>query len=178
MELTSAADRVSDVPPQERRLAKMPIENRNLLVGTRLVANYKKQRYVCTIEAAEGGEGVVYVLEDGTRHKSPSAAGSKVMGGGAVNGWRFWGLEGEEPAAATEPAAAAAKPAKARKSRKLIYKLPNQAGVAEGKTKWFCTACLKSFVVEGDSEPQVCPEGHLIDDPELTGSVGTVEAEG
>ena len=72
----------------------MAIENRNLEAGTRLVANYKKQRYVCTVEAE--GEGVAYVLEDGTRHKSPSAAGMKVMGGKAVNGWRFWSLEGEE----------------------------------------------------------------------------------
>ena len=34
---------------------------------------------------------------------------------------------------------------------------------------------MKSFVAEGDAEPQVCPEGHLIDDPELTGSVGALE---
>ena len=51
---------------------------------------------ICTVEAAEGGEGVVYVLEDGSSHKSPSAAGMKVMGGKAVNGWRFWTREGEE----------------------------------------------------------------------------------
>ena len=75
----------------------MAIENRNLEAGTRLVANYKKQRYVCTVAAAEGGEGVVYVLEDGSRHKSPSSAGMRVMGGGAVNGWRFWSLEVEAP---------------------------------------------------------------------------------
>ena len=61
----------------------MVIENRNLEAGARLVANYKKSRYVCTVEAAEEGEGVVYVLEDGSKHKSPSAAGSKVMGGKA-----------------------------------------------------------------------------------------------
>src|SRR3989338_8622206 len=82
----------------------MAVENRNLLAGTRLVANYKKQRYVCTVEAGEGGEGIVFVLEDGGRHKSPSAAGSKVMGGKAVNGWRFWTVEGEEPKAVPQPA--------------------------------------------------------------------------
>jgi len=32
------------------------IEDRNLAVGTRLIANYKKARYVCTVEAAEGGD--------------------------------------------------------------------------------------------------------------------------
>jgi hypothetical protein len=156
----------------ERR-AEMAIENRNLLAGTRLVAYYKKQRYVCTIEAAEEGEGVVYVLEDGSRHKSPSAAGMKVMGGKAVNGWRFWSLEGDAPEPKAEPTE---KPAKARKGRKLIYRAPNQQGIAQDKSRWFCTACMKSFVQDGKDEPQVCPEGHRIDDPELTGAVGAAES--
>jgi hypothetical protein len=55
----------------------MAIENRNLPVGTRIWANYKKTRYVCTVEADEEGGTPAFVLEDGTRHKSPSAAGSK-----------------------------------------------------------------------------------------------------
>ena len=75
----------------------MAIEDRNLKVGTRLVATYKKHAYVCTVEAGEGGEGVAFVLEDGTRFKSPSAVASSVMGGKAVNGWRFWTVEGEQP---------------------------------------------------------------------------------
>jgi len=145
------------------------IEDRNLAVGTRLIANYKKARYVCTVEAAESGEGVVYALEGGKRHKSPSSAGMEVMGGKAVNGWRFWTVEGDAPAASEAPAAPATeRPAKTRKARKAIYKVPNQQGVAQGKTKWFCTACMRSFVQDGDAEPQVCPEGHRIDDPELT----------
>jgi hypothetical protein len=142
----------------------MAIENRNLEVGTRLVANYKKQAYVCTVEPAEEGEGVVFVLEDGTKHRSPSAAGSKVMGGKAVNGWRFWSLDGEEKPA-KEPSE---KPARAKKARKAIYKTPNQQGVAEGKTKWFCTTCMKSFVKDGHDEPQTCPEGHSINALEET----------
>jgi hypothetical protein len=139
------------------------------------VANYKKARYVCTVEADEDGK-LVFVLEDGKRFKSPSSAASAVMGGSAANGWRFWSLEGQEPKAqATEPAAA--KPARTatKKAKKLIFKSPSQAGVAEGKTKWFCSACMKSFDADGDAEPQVCPEGHRIDDPELTGTVGTPE---
>ena len=44
----------------------MPIENRDLPVGTRLEANYKKVRYVCTVEAGEDGK-VAFVLEDGQR---------------------------------------------------------------------------------------------------------------
>ena len=141
----------------------MPIENRTLLVGTRLVANYKKQRYVCTIEAAEGGEGVVFVLEDGTRHKSPSAAGSKVMGGKAVNGWRFWSVDGDEPAAAP-----AEKPASVKKAKavKLLRRLPG-TGLEAGKQRFFCSACQKSFVTT-ETEPQACPEGHRSDDQELT----------
>src|SRR6187402_518979 len=75
---------------------RMAIEDRNVPIGTRLVASYKKQTFVCTVEAE--GEGLAFVLEDGTRHRSPSAAGSKVMGGKAVNGWRFWSVEGAAPA--------------------------------------------------------------------------------
>jgi hypothetical protein len=67
----------------------MPVANRNLPVGARLVADYKKTRYVCTVEAAEEGEGVLYALEDGKKFKSPSAAGSAVTGRTACNGWRF-----------------------------------------------------------------------------------------
>ena len=137
----------------------MPIENRNLAAGTRLVANYKKQAYVCTVEAAEDGDGVAFVLEDGTRHKSPSAAGSKVMGGKAVNGWRFWSVEGES-AAPTTQAVPVEKPAKASRTRKLIYRVPNQQGTPEGKAKFFCSACMKGFLVEAGEAPQVCPEGH------------------
>jgi hypothetical protein len=55
----------------------MAIENRNLPTGTKLWANYKKTRYVCRVEAGEEEGSVVYVLEDGSKHKSPSAAGSK-----------------------------------------------------------------------------------------------------
>jgi hypothetical protein len=174
--LTFFAIRVSDVPLLKGGHEEMAIENRNLKAGTRLVANYKKQTYVCSVEAAKGGEGVAYVLEDGSRHKSPSAAAMKVMGGKAVNGWRFWSLEGEEPAptAADRPEKPAKEP-KPKKSRKLIYRSPNQQRVAEGKTRWFCTACMKSFVVDGSQEPQVCAEGHRIDDPELTGSAGAAE---
>jgi len=153
----------------------MAIENRNLLVGTRLVANYKKQTYVCTVEAGEEGEGVAFVLEDGKRFKSPSAAGSAVMGGTACNGWRFWTVEGAAFAVDAN-APAPEKPAKAKaRSRKLIYRVPNQQGVAQGKTKFFCSACMKGFVVDAGETPEVCPEGHRTDDPELTAPV-TVEA--
>jgi hypothetical protein len=159
----------------------MAIENRNLPVGTRLAANYKKQAYVCTVEAGEEDGTVVFVLEDGSKHKSPSAAGSKVMGGKAVNGWRFWSLEGDAPAESAE----AEKPAKTRsrskgkkQHAKTIFKTP-QTGARPGKTHYFCSACMKGFDIdEGEPEPEACPEGHRNDDAELNAASGiTAEQE-
>ena len=91
----------------------MPIENRNLEAGTRLVATYKKQTYVCKVEKREDGK-LEYVLDDGRRFASPSAAGSAVMVGSACNGWRFWTVEGEErPVTGEEDTGRRAKPKKA-----------------------------------------------------------------
>ena len=145
----------------------MPIENRNLSVGARLVASYKKQAYVCRVE--QEGEGIAFVLEDGRRFKSTSAAGSAVMGGKAVNGWRFWSLEADasnrqraEPSERGEP--------RAMKSKKLIYRLINQQGVGDGMTRYFCNGCMKSFIVEAGPAPDGCPEGHRVDDSALVGA--------
>jgi len=146
------------------------IEDRNLGVGTKLVANYKKQRYVCIVEATEEGEGVLYVLEDGSKHKSPSSAGMKVMAGKAVNGWRFWSLEGEAQPVANGTAEKAPRKAK-QKAKKIIFKTPNQQNLEDGEVRWFCAACMKGWVA-GSDQPQVCPDGHRIDDPELTGEPG------
>ena len=135
----------------------MVISNRNLTAGTRLVANYRGTPYVCTVEAGEEGEGVLYALEDGKKFKSPSAAGSAVMGGTACNGWRFWTVEGEEPPAKeTKPKATGKKEggkssgAKTRKRRtttstKLIYAMPDQTGVPDGMARFWCNACMDSF---------------------------------
>ena len=71
-----------------------------------------------------GEEGrLLYRLADGREFKSPSAAGSAVMGGVACNGWRFWSLATDEaPAETPKPAAKkqakAAKPAAKRAPRK------------------------------------------------------------
>ena len=51
----------------------MPIENRNLEPGTRLVARYKKEDRTC--EVVETPDGLRYRLDNGTEHKSPSSAG-------------------------------------------------------------------------------------------------------
>ena len=42
----------------------MAIEDRNLTVGTRLVANYKKQAVACAVEKAKEGDGVLLVLSE------------------------------------------------------------------------------------------------------------------
>src|SRR5438128_8494584 len=80
---------------QERSDA-VPIEDRDLRVGTALVARYKKSDRTC--EVVETPDGVRYRLDDGTEHKSPSSAGKAAMDGVACNGWRFWSVQGPEPA--------------------------------------------------------------------------------
>jgi hypothetical protein len=164
------------------------ITNRDLPVGTRLVGKYKKQTFVCTVGLDKVGGTPVYVLEDGKEFKSPSSAASHVMGGGAVNGWRFWSLEGEaaapkaekpakrEPKSKAEkaPAAKAARKPRATKKFKLFDRLPDE----DGEKRFWCHGCQASFASESD-QPEVCVNGHRADDPELTAAPAqeAVEAE-
>src|SRR3972149_3456379 len=74
----------------------MSIEDRNLKAGTKLTARYKGQEH--TAEVVKTEEGLRYRLEDGREFKSPSSAGSTIMGGSACNGWRFWSVAGTEAA--------------------------------------------------------------------------------
>ena len=141
----------------------MPIKNRDLGAGARLVATYKKQTYFCNVE--KDGDRTAYVLEDGRRFTSLSAAGSALMDGKAANGWRFWSLfEGDNPAA---PAPTSAEPrhprgkALSRAARGMIYRLPNQTGVEAGMARYYCNGCQKSFVVSAEVTPTACPAGHL-----------------
>ena len=137
----------------------MAIEDRNLTVGTRLVANYRRQAHACMVEKAEEGGGIRFVLEDGRKFKSPSSAASAVMGGKAVNGWRFWSVQGAEPKA--QEGGREKPETQASKSKRLVYRVPNQKGIAEGQSRWFCRACMKGFVVEdGGGQPEGCPDGH------------------
>ena len=150
----------------------MAIEDRNLTVGTRLVASYRKQAHACTVEKAEEGGGILFVLEDGRKFKSASSAASAVMGGKAVNGWRFWSVQGIEPKAqegGEKPETQVSKP------KRLVYRVPNQKGIAEGQNRWFCRACMKGFVIGGDRQPEACPAGHRANDPERTAAVGPAE---
>jgi len=170
----------------------MAIENRDLPVGTRLEATYKKTRYVCVVEAGEEGK-LVFVLEDGKRFSSPSAAASAVMGGQAANGWRFWSVEGSEPKAArakTEPKAKAARGSKkassktatrpkrnGREAHAVIQVSEHQEDIGEGEVRYWCNACMASFIGFAGAAPEQCPEGHRNDDPELTANVATLQAE-
>ena len=160
----------------------MAIENRNLEARTRLMAQYKKQTYICTVEAGEEGK-LAFVLEDGKRFTSPSAAASAVMGGQAANG-RFWSLEGPGPKPArtkTEPKAKAVQGGKkasskpvtklkrnGRKTHAVIQVSEHQEDVGEGEVRYWCNACMASFLGFAAAAPEQCPEGHRNDDPDLT----------
>jgi hypothetical protein len=134
----------------------MPIENRELTAGTRLVARYKKREYTATVVEGEGG-GLRYRLDDGREFKSPSAAGSAVMGGVACNGWRFWSVAGEaEPA----PPKKQRKPAKPNAKTQGFHRLPDEEGAEEGTAKFFCDACMEAFEAPAGEEPATCPKGH------------------
>ncbi len=138
----------------------MVIGNRNLAAGTVLAGRYKGTRYECTVLESEGVKA--YTLEDGSIHRSPSAAASKLMDGASVNGWRFWSLTTEVEAKPEKEAKPAAKAASvATKVVRVIRKMPNQKGVAEGSTKWWCSGCMKAFVTESVELPEQCTEGHL-----------------
>jgi len=139
----------------------MPIENRNLQVGTRLVARYKKQEHWVTVVEGEEG-GLRYRLDDGREFKSLSPAGSAIMGGVACNGWRFWSVANGGKAPAPK---AARKVAKGANKKGLFERLPDQEGQPEGMARYFCSACMDGFLAPADEEPNECPQGHRDEDP-------------
>jgi hypothetical protein len=145
----------------------MPIENRDLAAGTQLVARYKKQEYTATVVEGEEG-GLRYRLEDGREFKSPSAAGSAVMGGVACNGWRCWSVAGEGKASAPK---AERKPAKDANKKGLFERLPDQEGQPEGMARYFCSACMDGFLAPVDQEPTECPKGHRPDGSPIESAV-------
>jgi hypothetical protein len=134
----------------------MPIENRELAVGTRLVARYRKAERTC--EVVQTDDGLRYRLDDGTEHKSPSSAGKAAMGGVACNGWRFWSVAGTEPArkakadksakAKTEPAAekpATKKGAPKKATKAKATKKPKAKRAAAKGDSYGCGACGETF---------------------------------
>jgi len=125
----------------------MPIEDRKLTAGMRLVARYKGQEYSATVVEGEKG-GLRYRLEDGQEFKSLSAAGSAIMGGVAGNGWRFWSVAGSEEA----------KPKQRGRSGKKANPGANLTPLEDGR--WFCSTCQEAFPVQTGFEPEECPKGH------------------
>jgi hypothetical protein len=123
----------------------MPIENRDLAAGTRLAVRHKKQVFTC--EVVKTKDGLRYRLQDGKEFNSPSSAGREITGGVAVNGWRFWSLEGDlkERKAKAAPKAAKKAPAKkAAKGKKAAKKKVARAAAAKGD-KYGCGACGETF---------------------------------
>ena len=136
----------------------MAIEDRNLAPGTQLVARYKGTQYAVAVVEGEGGK-LLYRLGDGREFKSPSSAGSAVMGGSACNGWRFWSVAGSEPKPKKEPRKAAKK-VEGKKNGNPGHGLITR--LEDGR--WFCNACMEPFEAPAGVEPQGCPKGHSRED--------------
>ena len=144
------------------------------------------------MEAEPGGK-LAFVLEDGKHFRSPSSVGSAVMGGAACNGWRFWSIEGAAPTSTTKPTRPATransggktgktgkagrKPkARTKPVLKIIRPHEHQEDLAEGEVRYWCDACMQSFLGFAGREPQQCPNGHRADDPDLTAAPTAEEA--
>lgn len=167
----------------------MPIEDRNLKPGTRLVGRYHKQSHSCEVVDGKGGK-LRYRLEDGREFKSPSAAGMAITGH-ACDGWVFWSVETATAAPVPQPtedspvetqqttetaentpsdgghdeaSVPATVPAPAVEQsdavKRSFFRTPNQKGVPEGQTRWYCQECGKSFSSATGQTPQACPQGH------------------
>ncbi len=65
---------------------------------------------------------------------------------------------------------------KPRSQTKAAYRIirptEHQEEVPEGQARWWCDACMESFLVFAGEEPTQCPNGHRVDDPELTAGAG------
>ncbi len=152
----------------------MTIEKTQTLApGTELVGRYKRTQFTATVR-----EDGIYVepapLTPATAadphgpFKTLSAAGKAVMGGISCNGWRFWSLAGAGGKAAPAGKAPGAKATRVAQIRKL----PNQKNVEAGQVKWFCSACMASFLVAGADKPEACPQGHPREVVDEFGNVG------
>lgn len=113
-------------------------ERKAMAAGQTLTAKYKGTQHTAKVVAGEGGK-LLYRLSDGREFKSPSSAGSAVMGGVACNGWRFWSLADGASKPAAKSAKAAAKTSAKRPAKQAAAK-PETAGRPR------CTRCGKTFV--------------------------------
>jgi hypothetical protein len=66
------------------------------------------------------------------------------------------------------------KPNAATKVVKVFFRSPNQRGLSEGQTRYYCNACASGFIAEAAAfagmAVDACPNGHHNDDPELSGA--------
>jgi hypothetical protein len=117
------------------------------------VVRHKKQEHTC--EVVKTKDGLRYRLADGKEFNSPSSAGREITGGVAVNGWRFWSLEGTLPERKAKGEPEAKKPAskapakkapakKAAKGKKAAKKKAQRAAAARGD-KYGCGVCNETF---------------------------------
>lgn len=174
--LTSSEYRAIYVSPNNNEGKIMSIKDRNLTVGTKLVARYHKESHTC--EVIEGQNGKLrYKLENGREFKSPSAAGMAITGH-ACDGWVFWSVETEDSTPETteivptseasqtiaeeqkETPVTPATGAEQGPAKKSFFRTPNQKGVTEGQTRWYCQACGESFLAPYGEIPSACPQGH------------------
>ena len=156
----------------------MAIENRNLEVGTTLIATYKKQSYHGLVIAGDDRE-IRYQLEpyDGKEFKSASALGTAITGK-SCNGWSFWSVDtGETTVTETATPTEVGTPANEAKDPEeptytpleedsseppsaKFHRVPNQKGVDEGQVRLHCYTCKNSFIVPQEKNPETCPAGH------------------
>jgi len=92
----------------------MAINEKDFVVGAKLVARHKGVDYKATVKDIVDGKPTIRVAGIEGDFSSLSTAGKAVMKGIACNGWRFWSTEGNEPRRNTvggkPKAKAAAKP--------------------------------------------------------------------
>ena len=127
----------------------MPIEDRNLQVGSVLVGRHKGTEHRC--EVVEMPEGMRYRVDGGEIFKSPSSAAKHVTGG-AVNGWVFWSVDGSEkpqrePTSKKEQPAKKPAKAKGAKKGKAATKPKGRAMRAQATDvpSYGCGACGETF---------------------------------
>ena len=157
----------------------MAIENRNLEVGTKLIAHYKKETYHgLVVDGDDRKVRYTLVPYDGKEYRSPSSLGTAVTGK-SCNGWAFWSLEVDETTEmeATYPAEVESASSEAEEPEEPTYtpleeenpaeptpasfrRVPNQKGVDEGQVRLHCYTCKNSFIVPQEKNPETCPAGH------------------
>lgn len=156
----------------------MVIEDRTRVVdGVGLIARYKDREHKAVAVLGEDGKLGFKVEGSDVLHTSLSTAAIAVAPEAkAINGWRFWTIEGD-PLPERKAKVAKEKVAKAprekkekadrkpttsavtRQARPNITKMRKQT--IEGQTGFFCSACMDGFYLPGTPNIAAeCPKGH------------------